>query len=282
MAGFFSEQDVAELNSARDDLHGKFSALKDKLILRTFRSDRGREYAFEGLVRRLDTMIRAIDYVFNALPPEKEDIPDTADTVAATILIQSFLINVQGCLDNLAWISVYETGQKDERGCDLDRRMVGLGEGYWLLRKSFSKPFRKYLKSRKKWFRHVTEFRDLLAHRIPLYVLPFIVSGPNVPEYNRLQREAFAATDYNTYLELKAQQDKLGAYRPWMTHSPTEGAPVAVFHKQMLQDFLTIDECANKLLEEIDTFTPGNDYSISGRLCVWFGTIRSLIRRRRD
>jgi hypothetical protein len=282
MAGFFSEQDVAELNKARDDLHGKFSALKDKLIVRTFRSDRGRAYAFEGLVRRLDTMIRAIDYVFNALPPEKEDIPDTDDTVAATVLIQSFLINVQGCLDNLAWIWVYETGQKDERGCDLDRRMVGLGEGYSLLRKSFSKPFRKYLKSRKKWFRHVTEFRDSLAHRIPLYVLPFIVSGPNVPEYNRVEREAFAATDYKTYLELKAQQDKLGAYRPWMTHSPTEGAPVAVFHKQMLQDFLTIDECANKLLEEIDTFTPGNDSLISGRLCVCFGNIRSLIRRRRD
>jgi hypothetical protein len=191
-------------------------------------------------------MIRAIDYVFNTLPPEKEDIPDTDDTVAATILIQSFIINVQGCLDNLAWIWVYETNQKDRCGRDLDRRAVGLGEGYWLLQRSFSKPFRKYLKSRKKWFRHVMEFRDSLAHRIPLYVLPFIVSGPNVTEYNRLQREAFAATDYKTYLELKAKQEKLGAYRPWMTHSPTEGAPVAVFHQQMLQDFLTIDECVNK------------------------------------
>jgi len=279
MAGFFSDQDVAELNKAKDDLHGKFSALKDKLIVRTFKSDRARAYAFEGLVRRLDTMIRAIDYVFNILPPEKEDIPETDDTVAATILIQSFVINVQGCLDNLAWMWVYETGQKDERGRDLDRRMVGLGEGYWLLRKSFSKPFRKYLKSIKKWFRHVAEFRDSLAHRIPLYVLPFIVSEPNVPEYNRLQREAFAAADYKTYLELKAQQDKLGAYRPWMTHSPTEGAPVAVFHNQMLQDFLTVDECANKLLAEIDSFVPGKGASLLGWLCVWFGNILSLVRR---
>ena len=151
--------------------------------------------------------------------------------------------------------------------------MVGLGEGYWFLRKSFSKPFRKYLKSRKKWFRHVSEFRDSLAHRIPLYVLPFIVSGPNVPEYNRLQREAFAAPDYQTYLELKSQQEKLGAYRPWMTHSPTEGAPLAVFHKQILQDFLTVDECANKLLVEIDTFEPKMGASIFGRLRAWFRSI---------
>jgi hypothetical protein len=273
MAAFFSEHDVAELNKAKDDLHGKFNVLKDTLIARKFKSDRGRAYAFEGLVRRLDTMIRAIDYVFNALPPENEDVPDTDNTVAATILIQSFVINIQGCLDNLAWIWVYETNQKDQRGCDLDRRAVGLGEGYWLLRKSFSKPFRKYLKSRKEWFRQVSEFRDSLAHRIPLYVLPFIVSEPNVPEYNRLQREAFATTDYKTYLELKAKQEKLGAYRPWMTHSPTEGAPVVVFHQQMLKDFLTINECANKLFEEIDTFVPRKRPSISVWLCAWLGRI---------
>jgi hypothetical protein len=280
MPGFFSKQDIEELNKAKDDLHGKFNALKDTLIARKFKSDRGRAYAFEGLVRRLDTMIRAIDYVFSALPPEKEDIPDTDDTVAATILIQSFIINVQGCLDNLAWIWVYETNHKDKFGRDLDRHKVGLGEGYWLLRKSFSKPFRKYLKSRRKWFRHVTEFRDSLAHRIPLYVLPFIVSGHNVREYDRLQREAFAATDYKSYLELKAKQEKLGAYRPWMTHSPTEGAPVAVFHKHMLQDFLTIDECANKLLEEIDTFVQRKSPSILDRLHARLGRIRDFVRRR--
>lgn len=280
MAGFFSAQDVAELNKAKDDLHGKFNALKDKLVARTFNSDRGRAYAFEGLVRRLDTMIRAIDHVFNVLPPEQASIPETDDTVTATILIQSFIINVQGCLDNLAWIWVYETNQKDKWGCDLERRAVGLGEGYWFLRKSFSKRFRKYLKSRKKWFRHVSEFRDSLAHRIPLYVVPFIVSGPNVPEYNRLQREAFAAPDYKTYLELKSQQKELGAYRPWMTHSPTEGAPVAVFHQQMLQDCLTIDECANKLFEEIDTFAAKKAISLFDRLRPWLAGVRDIVRER--
>ncbi|MEI9803497.1 MAG: hypothetical protein WDN48_02235, partial [Pseudolabrys sp.] len=256
MAGFFSEPDIVELNHAKDDLHVKFGALKDKLVARSYKSDRGRAYTFEGLIRRLDTMIRAIDYVFEILPPQLEDTPTIDDTVIATILIQSFVINVQGCLDNLAWIWVYETFQKDKWGHELDRRMVGIGEGYWFLRRSFSKPFRTYLKSQKKWFRHVAEFRDTLAHRIPLYVLPFIVSGPNMDEYNRLQAEAFATHDYKTYLELKTRQDKLGAYRPWMTHSPIEGAPLAVFHKQMLQDFLTIDECANKIFAEIDSYEP--------------------------
>lgn len=53
-------------------------------------------------------------------------------------------------------------------------------------------------------------------------------------EYKRLEREAFKAPDFETYAELKSQQEKLGAYRPWMTHSSTEGAPAVVFHQQML------------------------------------------------
>jgi hypothetical protein len=258
MPGFFSAEDVINLNKAKDDAHQKFNVLRDKLAARTYKTLRGREYAFTGLIRRLDTMICAIDLVFDILPPEKEDIPSTDDTVPATMLIQSFVINVQGCLDNLAWIWVFETGLKDRDGKELQRRAVGLGDdGYWIVRKSFSKPFQKYLKLRKKWFKHVAEFRDSLAHRIPLYIMPFILSETNSKKYYRLEKEAFEAGlkgAYQAYDKLKAQQQKLGAYRPWMTHSPAEKAPAAVFHQQLLQDFLTIDECANRILEELAVF----------------------------
>ena len=85
------------------------------------------------------------------------------DRVGATIVIQSFVTNLHGSLDNLAWIWVYETSQRGPGGNELDRRLVGLSEGYWFLRKSFSKSFIKYLKSRRKWFRHVVEFRDFFG-----------------------------------------------------------------------------------------------------------------------
>lgn len=258
MPSFFSAEDVAKLNEAKDDAHKKFDELRNRLAARAYKTPRGREYAFTGLIRRLDTMIRAIDYVFEILPPEKEDIPSTDETVPATMLIQSFVINVQGCLDNLAWIWVFETGLKGSDGKDLDRRAVGLGDSsYWIVRKSFSMPFQKYLKQRTKWFQHVSEFRDFLSHRIPLYVVPFILSGPNSKEYHRLEREAFEAGlkgDYQAYDDMKAEQQKLGAYRPWMTHSSAEKAPAAVFHQQLLQDFLTINECANKIMEELALF----------------------------
>jgi hypothetical protein len=64
-----------------------------------------------------------------------------------------------------------------------------------------------------------------------------------------------------------------------MTHSPTEGAPVAVFHQQMVQDFLTIDECANKILEEIDMFAAKEGDSILDKLRGWIRCVRNAMLR---
>ncbi len=289
MACYFTAEDVATLNSAKDDAHTKFESLRNKLIARTYNSNRGREYAISGLIRRLDTMIRAIDYVYNILPPEQEDIPDADDRVGATIVIQSFVTNLHGCLDNLAWIWVYETSQRGPGGKELDRHLVGLGEGYWFLKKSFSKTFRKYLKTRRKWFRHVAEFRDSLAHRIPLYILPFVLSKDRSDEYHRLEKEAYEAGmkgDYKAYDELTSKQKALGVYRPWLMHSPTEKSPGVVFHEQLLQDFVTIDECANKILEELALFDKIPKVESSGiirrLLCRGLQAIRDLIRPHAD
>jgi hypothetical protein len=234
-------------------------------------------------------MIRAIDYVYNILPPEKEDIPDADDRISATILIQSFVTNLHGCLDNLAWMWVYETSLTGPDGKELDRRLVGLGEGYWFLKKTFSKTFRKYLKTRRKWLRDVAEFRDSLAHRIPLYVVPFVLSEDRADEYQRLQTEAYEAGlkgDYKAYDALVSKQKALGVYRPWMMHSPAEKSPGVVFHDQLLQDFTTIDECANKILEELALFdkTPKvEDLGVVRRiLCRGLQAIRALIGRRID
>jgi hypothetical protein len=263
---FFSAQDLTNLDAAKDDLREKFNVLRDTLVGRAYRTERGRSYAFEGLMRRLDTMMRSVDYVFEILPPGKVDRPTIEETTTATMLIQSFVVNVQGCLDNLAWIWAFETNQRDRQGNEFDRRLIGLGDSYWSFRKTFSKPFQKYLKSRKPWFKHVSVFRDSLAHRIPLYIVPYIVSESDLPEYQRLQKEAFATKDYKSYLVLKEQQEKLGVYRPWMVHSVTEGSPVCVFHQQMIQDFLTIHECTGKLLAEIDAYQPGSPSGVLGKL----------------
>src|ERR1700693_5825704 len=98
MACFFSAEDIATLHEGRDTVPQQFRELQERFYKRTYRSDRGREYAVQGFCRRLDELRRAVDYVFTLVPPELEDIPDTDDVVTATMFIQSSFINVSGCL----------------------------------------------------------------------------------------------------------------------------------------------------------------------------------------
>jgi hypothetical protein len=255
MAGFFSAEDVAKLQQRLTEVQRQCAELKERYIVRMYRSDRAREYASHGFCRRLDTLALAIKLVFEVLPPELEDIPERDAVVAATILIQSFMLNAFGCLDNLAWIWVHEKELKGEDGRELKREAVGLGPRYAYVRNSFSPEFRGYLKSRKRWFKHITDFRDSLAHRIPLYIPPYIVSSHDMDKYNQLEEAAVVAmkgSDHQEYDRLRSEQKKLGRFRPWMTHSQFEKAPTVVFHQQLLQDYVTIDEFGREMLEELE------------------------------
>lgn len=128
MSGYFSAEMVTELERRRDEVQRQYRALQERFIGRQYRSERAREYATQGFYRRLDVLARSVNFVFNILPPAEDDLPDNDDVVAARMFIQSFVINVAGYLDNLAWVWVYETDLKDKDGHELDRRMVGLGK----------------------------------------------------------------------------------------------------------------------------------------------------------
>jgi hypothetical protein len=254
MAGYFSADELQKMTVGRAEVHQQFAELREKYLIRIYKTDRAREYAFHGFARRLGTLVRAIDRVFEILPPEREDIPERDEVVDATIAIQSFVFNTFGCLDNLAWIWVFEKSVKNDDGTELDLQRVGLGKSYKQVRRSFSKQFLEYLESRQEWFDHIKIFRDSLAHRIPLYIPPYVVSPKNLEEYNRLEPasgEALKLADFKEYDRLQSEQQKLGVFRPWMTHSQREQAPSVVFHTRLLVDYVTVDEFGRTMLEEL-------------------------------
>jgi hypothetical protein len=253
MAGYFSAEHLVRLEQGRLEVHTQFADLRERFLIRTYNSDRAQEHARHGFSRRLGTLVRAIDLVFETLAPKREDIPERDEVISATIAIQSFVLNTFGCLDNLAWIWVYEKNVKAKDGKELDPKKVGLGSRD--VRRSFTNEFRAYLDSRQDWFEFLKDFRDSLAHRIPLYIPPYIVTPETVEEYNRLEKaigEAIRLRKYDEHDRLRLEQDKLGRFRPWMTHSRFEEAPSVVFHTQMLADFVTVDEFGRTMLEELD------------------------------
>ncbi len=253
MASLYSDAQITELHEGRTTANRAFANLRERYLVRGYKDARAEEHAQHGFSRRLGTLIRAVDLVFDLLPPELDAIPERDTVVDATIAIQSFMLNTFGCLDNLAWIFVYEKGVTKRDGAALDPQSVSLGSKAVLAR--FSKEFSDYIASRDDWFKAIKDFRDALAHRIPLYIPPFIVTPDVVDEYNQLERasgDAMRGGAFEEYHRLQAEQKKLGRFRPWMTHSRTENAHPIAFHPQLLADFNTVDEFGRKMLEELD------------------------------
>jgi hypothetical protein len=175
--------------------------------------------------------------------------------VDAAINIQAFVMNAFGCCENLAWLWVLEKDIRRQNGAELPQGWIGLGPDYHTVRASFSQVFRDYLNTRQVWFEHLKDFRDALAHRIPLYIPPFTVAPEDGKRWAELGAEANAALfrgDLAREAELKADQRALTRFQPIMTHSLNAGANVVVFHPQLLADFNTIHEIAGEFLTELD------------------------------
>lgn len=252
---YFTAEALDDLHQGLEELHDQFAELRERYVLRPFQNAGAREHADHGFSRRLSTMVRCVDRVFEILPPDGADIPTRDETVDATINIQSFVMNAFGCCENLAWIWVLERGVVRPNGAALPAGRVGLSATYQSVRDSFSPAFRGYLDGREAWFAHLKDFRDALAHRIPLYIPPHTVAPEDGAQYQALGRAAQAALlrgALDEEVRLKAEQMALARFQPIMTHSLAALAGVVVFHPQLLADFATINELAREFLVELD------------------------------
>jgi hypothetical protein len=224
----------------------------DKLFLRfgahQFTIEKGREYANQGFLRRIQTFKRCIENVFRILPPGAVKVPPRDRLHDAQINIQAAVVNTYGCVDNLAWIWVYE------RGLKVNRRQVGFRKHNTQVRQSLSQGFRSFLETRDEWFDYIADYRHALGHRIPLYIPPGSVLKKNHDAFNELQRrmnEALSTFRPYEYERLLVEQSKLLVFQPMMGHSFDEMEAPYRFHPQLLADFLTVEELALKVLDEL-------------------------------
>ncbi|MCA6114647.1 hypothetical protein J6524_06900 [Bradyrhizobium sp. WSM 1738] len=169
----------------------------------------------------------------------------------AQINIQAFFANVYGGIDNLAWVWVYESGLSGR----IHRNRVGLRAKHTEVRATLSTHLQAYLQEVDPWLDYLVEYRDALAHRIPLYIPPGGVPTKNVDLYHDLSRRMTDALsvrgDGFEYERLSAEQKKLLVFEPLITHSIKETTAHFAFHVQMLADFGVVEEIGYKMLDEL-------------------------------
>lgn len=224
----------------------------DRLLLtyvaHVFSQEKAREYARQGFARRVQTLRRCIENVFRILPPSVVKVPRKERLYDAQINIQAAVANTYGCADNLAWVWVHE------RRLNVNPQQVGLRKHNTAVRRSLSQNFQKYLDGLEDWFAYITDYRHALAHRIPLYIPPGNVRPKDVEAYNDLELKMTAALnrlDTDGYERLSNEQSKLLVFQPIAGHSIGEMKSPYYFHPQLIADFLTIEEVAEKMLIEL-------------------------------
>lgn len=252
---FFSRETADQLWGEYNAISNKQRTLLGLYFERVFEVDRASEYANHGFSRRIYTLVRCIESIFSIAYPEREQLFTHDERKDLEINLQAFVFNVFGCLDNLAWVWVLEKNILNHDGSALSNHSIGIRRTNRIVRQSFSEEFREYLDTLEQWFQHLDGFRHALAHRIPLYVPPYVVITENREEYEVFElrkKEAWQNRQLDEFERLDEQQNYLKTYQPIMTHSLAEEAPNVIFNAQIIADFNTIDDLGRKLIEELN------------------------------
>lgn len=244
-----------------DDISEKYHQLNlmhTNLILKlgTFqqnlKDEKAREYILHGVGRRLKTLIQCIDNIFNIFAINRIEHLSKEELSNLSINLHAFFINVSGVFDNLGWVFVYEKNLFGRRrDGKVERHGVGLFKDD--TQKHISDTLRDYLQSDRMttWYEDYTKnYRDSLAHRIPLYVPPSILTKEQSEDFNTIESEIQKLDlsdedDIYKWGELQDKQRSLGVASHYFAHSTREDGQPVLFHAQIISDYLTIDEVVN-------------------------------------
>jgi len=252
--GYYCEADLQRMREKFFELKKQHEEQLLSVASRSFTTSKGDEFAKHGFLRRCTMLWKCVENTFATIPPELNAVPHQEEIHNVTINLHCFVIHVFGACDDLAWILVHEKEITKPDGTELPPSWIGLRKTNKAVRAKLSDEMNTVLDRLENWFKHVEEFRHSLAHRIPLYVPPYLVPHDREDEYLRLERESWQALlegDVDMHHQLQEEQNAFTFFRPWFTHSFSENAPHMVIHPQMLADFGAVLELGKATLSEL-------------------------------
>lgn len=253
----YTAEEIEEFAEHSTQWMARQKALSERVLTHAFRKEKSRTLAAHGLVRRISTLVRCMERVYELVPLDAE-APARQDTDDAAIFLQAFIINEYGAIDNLARLWVWESDLTKPNGGAIPQMHIGLTSGCEVVRGSLSQNFQQYLVATDPWFAYLENYRHALAHRVPLYIPPKRFDEAAAARYHELEAEQMQALKghhFDKFDELMDEQSALGVFEPWMMHSygpaDDDGQPVR-FHPQMIADLGTVVELAEKMMDELE------------------------------
>lgn len=177
----YTNEQIAELRighkstiSSTNNNIDKYLALTDRLV------DQAKEQAQFGISRRLSIMMLNINYFFT-LPLKNESEISLKQRQLANVHLHSFLINLCGIIDNMAWLWALHIQLDSVENLGKIRTKIGLFHGYF--NDKLPNSMLKLTTAYSDWYKFAIENRHPTAHRIPPYILPYLqIGGPGTGE----------------------------------------------------------------------------------------------------
>jgi hypothetical protein len=243
----YSDEQIRQFEQSRHDVTSGLQAMFMKVVTEGQKlppDSRVREHLLHGAGRRISVIRRTIEKVFTVFPLSTTRPLSPDDLSDVQINLHAFVMNTYGLYDNWAWAFVLRHQLQDEIG---DRRKVGL-----FLRSTqrfLPAPLRDYVTSESmtQWHeKYAKDFRDALAHRIPLYIPPSTVLNSDADRYRELEElkmSSLLAGDLQR--SESAEREQAALCRPNFTflHSFIgQTAKPILLHPQMLTDGMGVNE----------------------------------------
>lgn len=183
-------------------------------------NDNAKKHAIYGVARRIKNLRECLRFFFEKLPPDSNKESDIEVSAQIDSMLHAFLIHCAGIHDNIAWLLAYHQEVDQKHDLKKKRMQVAL-YGDWF-REFLTPKVKERVDETREWFEHIRNNRHPTAHRIPPYIIPYIV--------------------------IKGTGDI--DYTPRYVHDLEESSPV-LLHAQSLCDIGGIILTARALLDDI-------------------------------
>ncbi len=208
-------------------------------------NDEAKHFMLYGVGRRLQLIRRSAGRIFEALPPDQV-APLGRDALQdVNISLHAFIIHSNALQDNLAWTFVKEFG--------LALRKFDVSLFKTALQRRLPQPIQAFLigEDLQAWHKtYSTDFRDGLAHRIPLYVPPAQLTEQDTVRNLELQKtfqEKLRLHDWAAAIAAQDEINSLGTACPYFLHD--FNGQKMVLHPQILCDSLTVIELFDTVVD---------------------------------
>ena len=244
----FSKKQIDQLNKEYGELENSYIKIQSEAfeLLERLKIEKAKEYLLYGFIRRLSTLKRCIDNIYRLYPPSRKQFLQDDVLKDCTINLQAFVLNVYGCLDNLALVFKYE------KEVNIHPKSASFFNKK--LQQFLSKELTHYLVNElEQWTLYQHGFRHALAHRVPLYIPSRELNGKDLEKHRNFEVEKMKAIqgfNMERYEKYERKQGSLGENLPVMVHSFLESSEPVLFHSQILADFNTVKDFFVRVLKE--------------------------------